>query len=251
MGGITAYIRLANEENTILSCLESIRGVFDQILVIHSEVTDSSLELVKRYARENSAADIVVKEYPHLVLPPHSVEYDGGGFNYENSLAAYYNFGLDSVRTEFVMKIDADQIYFNEELSKLVRSSICSDEENIRAVKGHNCIVSNGGLHLFKSSPFNGGNDHFLMRVRDAFFEQSRYWEVLCPKKDIPFICDGRTYWIHMKKGHRHKGKFVSGDNYRPDSLVAMDDLLVENYERHVLPLLESTGSKYKDLKYK
>ena len=41
-----ALVRCWNEEATIIACLMSIENVFSHIVIIHSDITDSSLQLV-------------------------------------------------------------------------------------------------------------------------------------------------------------------------------------------------------------
>jgi hypothetical protein len=252
MKKITAYIRLANEENTILSCLESIRDIFDQILIIYSEITDYSLELVTKYIEEQNITNITIKQYPHSVLPPHSLEYKNNTFKYENSLAAYYNFGLQFMDTDLLMKIDADQIYFNDILSKKVyyAKQIADKHINI-AFKGYNSLVHNNSIVLSKNQPINGGDDHFIISLKDANFIQESYWELLQPKFKKPFSSDCEKYWFHFKKGHRFNNKFVSADNYKSDFLECFDESLVLKYKKYILPLLQKFNSKYQYLKYK
>ena len=47
------FLRLYNEENTIISCLMSVIGMTDIIVLIYSDIEDSSLELVRRYIKDN------------------------------------------------------------------------------------------------------------------------------------------------------------------------------------------------------
>ncbi len=47
------FLRLYNEENTIIPCLMSVIGMTDIIVLIYSDIEDSSLELVRRYIKDN------------------------------------------------------------------------------------------------------------------------------------------------------------------------------------------------------
>ncbi len=52
-----------------------------------------------------------IYEYPYAVVPPHHHQ-SHHEVKTENTLAAYYNFGLTFFESEeWVVKIDADQIY--------------------------------------------------------------------------------------------------------------------------------------------
>lgn len=47
------FLRLYNEENTIIPCLMSVIDMTDIIVLIYSDIEDSSLELVRRYIKDN------------------------------------------------------------------------------------------------------------------------------------------------------------------------------------------------------
>jgi len=250
---ITAYIRLANEENTIIPCLESIKNIFNQILIVYSEITDNSLVLIKDYATLNPNENIRIEQYNHNVLPPHSSEYKDKTFEYKNSLAAYYNFGLQFIDTHLLMKIDGDQVYFTKKLVSLIDKVKHSESIDMNiGVKGFNCIVSNNCIKLHSSQIFNGGEDHFIIPTDNASFVQMEYWEKLSLKNSSePCSIQPEKYWIHFKKGHRYNGVFVSGDKYDAKVLQNFDENLITEYENDILPLLISTNSPYKDLQYK
>lgn len=248
MKSITGYIRLANEENTILACLESIKDVFDEILIIYSDITDSSLELIHSYTNQK----INIERYPYSVIPPHSIEYKTNKYDFKNSLASYYNFGLQFIRTDLVMKIDADQIYFLDEMMNLVSYlKNCKNDKPTIGIRGHNCVVSNNHLYKYLDQPYNGGADHFCVLTKDANFEQKTYWEILSLPYKKTFTIPNKQYWFHMKDGHRINGKFVSGNDYRQQSLGCFDEDLIQKYEKYVLPLLVKTDSVFQNLIYK
>ena len=47
------FLRLYKEQNTIIPCLMSVIGMTDIIVLIYSDIEDSSLELVRRYIKDN------------------------------------------------------------------------------------------------------------------------------------------------------------------------------------------------------
>ena len=87
---LTAMVITYNEEENIARTLESIRWV-DQILVIDSGSTDKTLEIISRYPQ----ARIVTRTF--------------------TTFAEQCNFGLGHVDTEWVLSIDADYIFPEDE----------------------------------------------------------------------------------------------------------------------------------------
>lgn len=247
MKSITAYIRLANEENTIIPCLESIKDIFDEILILHSDITDNSLELIYNYKHQK----LNIKNYPYSVIPPHSKEYETGEYILERSLASYYNFGLQYIKTDLLMKIDADQIYFHENLKMLVEQVKRVEKDIYFGCKGYNCVINNDKIYLHKNQRYNGGHDHFIIPTNSASFIQTKYWEKLSLKFPIIYEQQCNLCWFHMKKGHRYNNKFVSGNTYPQESLVCFNEELIQKYEKYILPLLIKTQSPLQTLKYK
>ena len=115
------FLRLYNEEYTVIPCLMSVIDMVDIIVLIYSDIDDSSLELVKRYIKENKLEKkFIIRHYPYKVFTQHAPEYKLNTVKWENTLAAYYEFGykicrrLARFRNGFIFKIDADQIYVND-----------------------------------------------------------------------------------------------------------------------------------------
>lgn len=68
------FLRLYNEEYTVIPCLMSVIDMVDIIVLIYSDIDDSSLELVKRYIKENkleknSLSGTTLTRYSPNMLP--------------------------------------------------------------------------------------------------------------------------------------------------------------------------------------
>jgi hypothetical protein len=251
MNSITGYIRLANEENTIISCLNSIKDIFDKILIIYSNVTDESLDLLHDYSKHKSNSSLNIVRYNQKVLPPHSKEYKNNTYNHINSLASYYNFGLSLIDTDLFMKIDADQIYLHDQLFKIVSKAKLLNKEKIYiGMRGYNCIVTNSTLKQHVHQPMNGGFDHFILSTDNALFVQDIFWEKLHVKNNIVCNIEQNPCWFHFKKGHRHDDKFISGNDYKPSSVKTLSKDLQITYRKNILPILIESNSPYQNLKY-
>ena len=68
---VSAYLRVKIEIKTIEACLNSIDGIFDKIVIIHSnEPDDGSIELMNRWCAARNYCEI--HEYPYRGIPSHS-----------------------------------------------------------------------------------------------------------------------------------------------------------------------------------
>lgn len=257
------FLRLYNEENTILPCLMSVMNMLDKIVLIYSDIDDLSLELVKKYIQKNKLKNkFIIKKYPYSVLTQHAPEYFSGDFKWENTLAAYYEFGykecrkLARFRNGFVCKIDADQIYIDDcfnQIEQLMTKEYFSNIHN--AFGGYNGYVepvSGGGCYFLNERDclgiFNGFfGDHLIIPNWLTCFVNFRMdikdgnaWEVL-EVADVlkQFIVKkyNKPMWFHFnhKVLREGKRKSLSKEQY-------------SEYQTKVFPLLREANSDYINL---
>lgn len=88
---ISVIILTYNEEQNIRHCLESIRGLVNDIFIVDSYSTDKTLEIAKKYTD---------KIYQHAF----------------KTQAEQFNWALDNVplKTEWIMRLDADEMVMPE-----------------------------------------------------------------------------------------------------------------------------------------
>ena len=98
--GISAILVVHNEEPIIRRCLESIKGVVDEILIIHDgECQDKTVKICKEYTK-----NVFVRPKKRMV-------------------AMQLKFLFEKVKYEWVLKIDADEI-LSKELKRNIRELI-------------------------------------------------------------------------------------------------------------------------------
>jgi glycosyltransferase involved in cell wall biosynthesis len=108
--GVSAMLRIKNEERRIVDCLASIMDVFDEIVVVDNGSTDATLDLVRRFAREQDAAKkIDIHSYPFTIARCGQENADTPEFSV-HSLAYYYNWCRSRCSRRLVFKWDADML---------------------------------------------------------------------------------------------------------------------------------------------
>lgn len=122
MKGVSGIMRVKNDADFIAASIESCVGALDELIVVYNDCSDSSAEVIEEMRRKYPDK-IRVFEYPYKVLGVGLTkeEYNMAVSLPDDSpalLCNYYNFALSKVRYEYAIKIDADQIYFSEELTK-------------------------------------------------------------------------------------------------------------------------------------
>lgn len=258
----TAFIRCWNEENTVLASLLSIENVFSNIVIIYSEINDNSLQLVLDFS--NKRPNVFIEKYPYSVFPHHHPIYKEGEFNYENSLAAYYNFGMNICKKigGSICKIDCDQIYIEEELDRRFleiekRYGANRSEMYMAGLWGMNSFIYDNILLLPKDEPFNGHYDHDIYSPNiDITYSQNKFYEVPNWPKSFSRLSFGKNpVWFHFRKrlmGVREDREYnFSLDDFvkKDNSLVLLDDELVSLFEKEIRPLLKETNSQYANVK--
>ena len=108
--GFTAVLRLKNEARTLPHTLPPLLRAVRNIVIVDNGSTDGTPAVARRVARECGAADrLEVQHYPfsisrcgaeHLGTPADSV----------HSLAYYYNWSFQHVRTTYALKWDGDMV---------------------------------------------------------------------------------------------------------------------------------------------
>ncbi|WP_424357548.1 glycosyltransferase family 2 protein [Methanocella sp. MCL-LM] len=95
MAGISACIVVRNEEKFVRRCLENIKGVVDEIVVVDGQSTDSTVEICRQYT------DRIFFRKPQGFANPD------------------YQFAIEQATQEWVLVIDADELLSDEILASL------------------------------------------------------------------------------------------------------------------------------------
>ncbi|MEI6288235.1 MAG: glycosyltransferase family 2 protein [bacterium] len=103
---ISACIIVYNEEKIIRRCLDSIKDLVDEIILVHDgECSDKTLEIAKEYTDKVFVRDHIGEAEPHRV------------------------FCLEQARGEWILQIDADE-YLNIDSHEKIKEMINNDDVN-------------------------------------------------------------------------------------------------------------------------
>ncbi len=246
-----AFVRVKDEIKTVIPCLNSIDGLFDKIVIIHSnEPDDGSVDAMNKWCRRRPYCHIY--EYPYTVYGAHTANQKK--IKYENSLAGYYNFGLEKFKPEeYVVKIDADQIYITPHLKNTLNDIRQKDKINdfvSYGIKGYNTYPHKGKLVKYKPKAMNGGQDAFIIKRKYMEnFYNSTYYEKLKVAKGIPYnIIPFPAHWFHFMKTLKLNGVIRSPDEATSADIEYLSDTEKKEFEQDIRPLLKKSNSPYKNL---
>lgn len=252
MSQTTAFIRVGNVEHTILPCLESIKNIFDIYAIGYSDnLTDNTLVLIKKYISENNLQNYYLYHYPYTVIPSYDIRYKQKNYSPENSLASYYNFLLSKIDTEFLYKIDCDQIYFSDKLitaTTIAKRWMNHNPSISYAIQGFDTRKYCNYILNSKHKKLNGGIDHFFIRTKFAKFIQKDLWESLRLSQQTKWSFYRHPLWFHFKNAQKKPINEYDNIDIKPYFMNSNQIIL---YEQYVLPLFIKYNSEYKNLVYK
>lgn len=119
---VAGIMRVKNEGVFIRDCIASCIDALDELVVVYNDCTDNSVEEIEKmaakypekirhyaYPYEVKAFNLTREEFEELRNAPEDDP---------RLLSTYFNFALSKVTADYVLKIDADQIYFTFKLKE-------------------------------------------------------------------------------------------------------------------------------------
>lgn len=117
---ISGIMRIKNDGMFVEKCIESCIDALDELIIVHNDCTDNSVEEIEKM-RVKYPDKIHRYEYPYRIYGINLTknEYEDAKKLPEDSphlLCTYCNFALSKVTSEYALKIDADQVYFSDQM---------------------------------------------------------------------------------------------------------------------------------------
>lgn len=121
--GISGILRCRNNDDYLKECIDSVISELDELIAVYNQCTDRTVEILE-LKQKQYPSKIKLYEYHPYVLP---LELDKETFIYaqtlpndsEHLMAEYTNFALSKASFRYIMKVDADQIYFTKRLKRI------------------------------------------------------------------------------------------------------------------------------------
>lgn len=112
-GKLTIIILTKNEEKNIVSVINNVKGLADEILIVDSGSTDNTVELSKK-----SGAKVIYRAW-------------------DNDFSAQRNFAIDNVKTGWLLFLDADERIDNllaDQIKKAIADKIIKQYSMLRRI---------------------------------------------------------------------------------------------------------------------
>lgn len=161
-----AFIRVKGEMHTLPACLNSIVPVIKRGVIAYNPSEDpEEEEFILNFCQQNKG--FVPLCYNHDLIQQNSREYLSNTER-ERHLDSYYNVALRVIPDgEWLIKIDADQIYDTHKLEKLLR--LPQHDREVVFLSRLNLDIKDGELYLLADEdfpPFLSHYDHWLVKKR-------------------------------------------------------------------------------------
>lgn len=181
--GMSAMVRVKNEEDNILDCLKSISHLVDEIILIDNGSSDLTLKKAQQLQQESSFGEkIRIFEYPFNVAKCGS-EHQETPENSIHNLAYYYNFCLSKCSYSCVIKWDADmRLNFSYQNIPGIRALIT---RRLKKAGGFRIITTARLAYFQNGIGFWKSHNHFFSEARifsntiGTYFAKGSDWEVL------------------------------------------------------------------------
>lgn len=127
-------MRVKNDAFTLAQSIDSCIDALDELIITYHECTDESVQIIEN-KKLQYPDKIMVIPYPYHVIGVGATdeEYEYAKtlpIGHPQLLATYYNNALQYVNYKYVMKIDADQLYFSQDLKELRDSIVNGVHQN-------------------------------------------------------------------------------------------------------------------------
>jgi hypothetical protein len=185
--GVSAMLRVRNEERKIVSCLASIVSVFDEIVLVDNGSTDRTLELSLAFKHAHDERDVIrVFSYPHGIEPCGS-RHLATPADSVHSLVYYSNWCQSRCGRAHICKWDADMVLARGEETRFraFLESLDTSPEALWALPLQTIYRATDG-DWYRAN----GDVNAEMRVtpnRSAVrFHKAEHWEVPRAEIDLP-----------------------------------------------------------------
>jgi glycosyltransferase involved in cell wall biosynthesis len=185
--GVSALLRIKNEETKIYYCLRSIYDLFREIVIVDNGSTDKTLQIICDFRkREDMENKIKIYFYPfkiapygkqHVNTPEHSVH----NFTY------YSNWALSQCSHKYVCKWDGDMVLRNEarESFRGFLERIQKDRKTCWIIYGQTVYRDLAGNYYLAEGELNGEIRIFPNGFNPRFYKVDLY-EMLRSEPPLP-----------------------------------------------------------------
>ena len=194
--GVSGFVRLYNEEetikNVILSCINSV----DELVICLNNCTDGTekiiINLMKTYKNK-----IKLYYYNYDIFPISSKGHINSKIDNPRNLANFYNYTLSKCSYKHVIKIDGDDL-MTEDFNKMCGKIRKNGNEEYIGVFGINLYKYKGKIYFFGNELLTGGQDRGFFKIdKYTYHRKNKLFEIF--KFSKKFRQFKKVLYFHLK----------------------------------------------------
>lgn len=169
--GISAYMRIKNEQQFVRLCIESHLPFYDEIIAVYNDCTDNTESILLDLQRQHPTKIKVFHYLPKVYwvcTPEHKAM--NRTTNNVHSAANYSNFAVSKCTYSIATKLDADHLAIPHKLRpaiEKIRTEFADNKDKIFLFSGLNVMRNQDGALGMTATPepFSGNGDIFYHRI--------------------------------------------------------------------------------------
>lgn len=168
--GISAYMRIKNEQQLVRVAVMSHIKHYDEIIACHNDCSDDTVRILHDLAAQYPDK-IRVFHYAPKVHPPRSREHAQMSDDSVHGLANYYNWALSKTTRQVAVKLDADHLGIEHKLRALtarIRRDMNAGRRKLYVSSGINLLRESTGALGVRVNFLLAGNGDFVYHPVDA-----------------------------------------------------------------------------------
>ena len=235
--GISAFMRIKNGEDYLKATILSIINQVDEIICVFNDCNDNTENILVEL--ENEYSKIKVYKYIPPVYVMNSEKYLETEENSVNSFSYYSNFALSKTTKKYCIKIDDDEIFFPNILTKFKNELIKTNNKYAIGIMGINLVDYKEELFVNNNDIYTNGSDTIFFKYNNdnKFFKTTnseRFAGPIINRKEIVFYHTKRckkdrginNYQLdENQKSRYHK---INNDYFENLKLIKFEDYMNE-----------------------
>ena len=249
--GVSGLMRVKDDEEFIEQSIDSCIDALDELVIVYNGCTDKSPEIIRKKALQYGGK-IKYYEYKPIVYANNlsQEEYEfikNQPLDSPHLLANYYNFGLSKTEYKYVVKIDADQIYFTEKLVEVCDAYRATKKVLIGFIEICCFVYFYISLQVFKRTSLD-----ILFKKKIIYQKYKRCLLKFIINHKIPIFLSGYNLLYCDGGWHSSLGKFIhSNVNVLPPYNGVSDHMIFRVTEKtYFTPFEQSQYAELNSYKY-
>ncbi|KXK26231.1 MAG: hypothetical protein TR69_WS6001001226 [candidate division WS6 bacterium OLB20] len=222
--GISAMLRVRNEESKIRDALVSIDGHFQEIVVVDNASIDETVAIVRDFAA-HARSTVLLYSYPFRIARCGS-EHNSTDAQSVYSLVYFYNWSLAQCSYRYAAKWDADMILNSAWIAQL-ESLKTSMKQADRVISiSQRCVYKTADNQYFEDTDDDNSEVRLFANRPEIDFAKTDNYEVLTwPENIIHERADGIAffelrYLTENEFSHWSEGEFVTPRKIREKTIM-------------------------------